>query len=144
MDKLQEKELLQLQQMQDKSKESCTTSFRILHSLLQVLSYKKAESAGGFERAFASLFDQDYEIFSGTMLINLDQLEKYLVKEEFQELESVNAFRVLCEPFHPFLRSRFSFNTFEEQLGRKCFNAYTKTDVQPFHDTLVQHMESLK
>ncbi|GJR54750.1 hypothetical protein Tco_1405271, partial [Tanacetum coccineum] len=29
----------------------------------------------------------------GTMLLNLDQLEKHLAKEEFQELESFNAFR---------------------------------------------------
>ena len=104
MDNVQEKELLQLQQMQDNAKETCMASFRVLHSFLQVLSYKKAESAGGFERAFASLFDQDYETFSGTMMINLDQLENYLVKEEFQQLESDNAFRVLCEPFHMFIR----------------------------------------
>ena len=81
MDNSQERELHQLQQMHDKAKESCMANFRLLHSFLQVLSYIKFKYMGGFERAFATLFDQDYETFSGTMLINLDQLEKYLVKE---------------------------------------------------------------
>ncbi|GKC86239.1 hypothetical protein Tco_1141956 [Tanacetum coccineum] len=58
----QERELHQLQQMQDKAKESCMASFRLLHSLLKVLSnddLKGTSIKGGFERAFASLFDQD-------------------------------------------------------------------------------------
>ncbi|GJW52417.1 hypothetical protein Tco_0093768 [Tanacetum coccineum] len=48
--------------MQDKAKESCMESFRLLHSHLKVLSIndlKRLGSKGGYERAFASLFDQD-------------------------------------------------------------------------------------
>ncbi|GJT95866.1 hypothetical protein Tco_1091384 [Tanacetum coccineum] len=54
----------------------------------------------------------------GLMLLNLDQLEKHLDKEEFQETGSINAFRY--------------------------FIAYTRTEVRQFHDTLIQHMESVK
>nr|GEW23085.1 hypothetical protein [Tanacetum cinerariifolium] len=91
----QERELHQLQQLQDKAKESCMTSFRLHQSHLKVLSIndlKRHGSEGGYERAFASLFVQDVQTFTGTMLLNLDQLEKQLDKEEFQEERSMAAF----------------------------------------------------
>nr|GEV30363.1 hypothetical protein [Tanacetum cinerariifolium] len=91
----QERELHQLQQLQDKAKKSCMTSFRLLHSHLNVLSIndlKRHGSEGGYEREFASLFVQDVQTFTGTMLLNLDQLEKQLDKEEFQEERSMAAF----------------------------------------------------
>ncbi|GKD22465.1 hypothetical protein Tco_1224168, partial [Tanacetum coccineum] len=84
--------------MQDKAKESCMVSFRLLHSHLTALSnndLKGTSIEGGFERAFATLFEQDVQTFTRTMFVNLDQLEKHLSKEEFQELESSSAFRVL-------------------------------------------------
>ncbi|GJT37478.1 hypothetical protein Tco_0937343 [Tanacetum coccineum] len=92
----QERELHQLQQMQHKAKESCMESFRLLHSHLKALSIndlKRPRSKGGYEWAFASLFDQDVQTFTGTMLLNLDQLEQQLDKEEFQEIGSMDAFR---------------------------------------------------
>nr|GEV28014.1 retrovirus-related Pol polyprotein from transposon TNT 1-94 [Tanacetum cinerariifolium] len=46
----------------------------------------------GFKRAFATLFGQDIEIFIGTMFLNVEQLEKQLDKEDFQEIGSVAAF----------------------------------------------------
>ncbi|GKE10932.1 hypothetical protein Tco_1414483 [Tanacetum coccineum] len=49
---------------------------------------------GGFKRAFATLFEKDVQTFTRTMFVNLDQLEKHLSKEEFQELESSSAFRL--------------------------------------------------
>ncbi|GJU78074.1 hypothetical protein Tco_1275144 [Tanacetum coccineum] len=64
----QERELYQLQQMQDKAKESCMISFRLLHSHLK---------------------------FDGAMI-------------------------------------------------RKSFLEYTRTEIQQFRDTLIQHMESVK
>ncbi|GKB06897.1 hypothetical protein Tco_0835130 [Tanacetum coccineum] len=78
------------------------------------------------------------------MFVNLDQLEKHLSKEEFQELESSSAFRVLLQQFQTFLYSRFSFDNDEGLMIRKYFIAYTKTDVPLFHDKLIQHMESLR
>ncbi|GJW59623.1 hypothetical protein Tco_0108958 [Tanacetum coccineum] len=52
------------------------------------------------------------------MLLNLDQQEKQLDKEEFLEIGSMDAFRY--------------------------FLAYTRIEVQQFRDTLTQHMESIK
>ncbi|GJS10010.1 putative reverse transcriptase domain-containing protein [Tanacetum coccineum] len=49
----------------------------------------------GFKRAFATLFGQDVETFTGTMFLNMDQLEKQLDNEEFQEIGSMAAFKVL-------------------------------------------------
>ena len=46
MDNLQEKELHQLQQIQDKAKESCMAYFRLLHSLFQD-SYCGLSNIGG-------------------------------------------------------------------------------------------------
>ncbi|GJY30563.1 hypothetical protein Tco_0414058, partial [Tanacetum coccineum] len=93
----QETELHQLQQMQHKAKESCMVSFRLIHSHLKVLSnndLKGIRIEGGFKQAFATLFDQDVQTFTSTMLLNLDQLEKKLDKEEFQEIGSFDAFRM--------------------------------------------------
>ncbi|GKA66572.1 hypothetical protein Tco_0766380 [Tanacetum coccineum] len=84
----QERELHQLQQMQDKAKESCMTSFRLLHSHLKVLSIKE-----GFEWACVALFDQDKHTFTESLLLNLEHLEKQLDREEFQETKSINSFR---------------------------------------------------
>ncbi|GKD35470.1 hypothetical protein Tco_1250979 [Tanacetum coccineum] len=67
----QERESHQLQQMQDKAKELCMASFRLLHSFLQT--------------------------FTGSMLLNLDQLEKQLDKEEFQEAGSMDHFKQFCD-----------------------------------------------
>ncbi|GJT77244.1 hypothetical protein Tco_1043969 [Tanacetum coccineum] len=70
-------------------------SFQLLHSHLKVLSIndlKRPGSEGGYEQAFASLFDQDVQTFTSTILLNLDQLEKQLDKEEFQEDRSMAAF----------------------------------------------------
>ncbi|GKC98801.1 hypothetical protein Tco_1169076 [Tanacetum coccineum] len=55
---------------------------------------------GGFEQAFATLFQQDVQTFTRTMFVTLDQLEKHLSKEEFQELESSSAFRTDVPLFH--------------------------------------------
>nr|GEV44124.1 hypothetical protein [Tanacetum cinerariifolium] len=66
----QEKELQQLQQMQDKAKESCMVSFRLLHSHLKALSNNDLKGTcieGGFERAFATLFNQDFQSFTGSV-----------------------------------------------------------------------------
>ncbi|GJR90242.1 integrase, catalytic region, zinc finger, CCHC-type containing protein [Tanacetum coccineum] len=143
----QERELRKLKQLQDNAKESCMVSSQLLHSYLKALSKNDSKGTcigGGFEQAFATLFEKDVQTFTRTMLLNLDQLEKQLFKEEFQELESFSAFRVLLQQFQTFLYSRFSFNNDEGLMIRKYFIAYTKTDVPLFHDKLIQHMESLR
>nr|GEW64782.1 reverse transcriptase domain-containing protein [Tanacetum cinerariifolium] len=60
-----------------------------------VLSYNELKITRGFEQPFATLFDQDVHTFTCSMLLNLDQIEKQLDKEEFQETGSMDAFRVL-------------------------------------------------
>ncbi|GKA58386.1 hypothetical protein Tco_0757574, partial [Tanacetum coccineum] len=49
----------------------------------------------GFKRAFMSLFGQDVDTFTSTMLLNVDQLQKQLDKDEFQEDGSMAAFWVV-------------------------------------------------
>ncbi|GJS89832.1 hypothetical protein Tco_0772468 [Tanacetum coccineum] len=80
----QERKMLQLQQMQDKAKEKCIESVRLLHSHLKALSIN-----GGFERACVTLVGQDNQAFTESLLLNLDNLEKQLDREEFQEIESI-------------------------------------------------------
>ncbi|GKA97804.1 hypothetical protein Tco_0825698 [Tanacetum coccineum] len=84
----QEREMHQLQQMQDKANER-------------------------FERAFTALFDQDVQTFTFSMLLNLDQLEQQLFKEEFQETGSMDAFRVLKTQFQTFINFRYYFDDFD-------------------------------
>ncbi|GJW44675.1 hypothetical protein Tco_0073474 [Tanacetum coccineum] len=91
-DDIQERELHQFQRMQENAKESCMTSFWLIHSFLQVLSYDESKSKRVSERAFMTLFGQDNETFTSTMFLNLDQLQRQLDKDEFQEDKSMAAF----------------------------------------------------
>ncbi|GJZ02665.1 hypothetical protein Tco_0520626 [Tanacetum coccineum] len=140
----QERELHQLQQMQHKAKESCMKSFRLLQSHLQVLSYNDLKINGCFERAFTTLFEQDVQTFTGSMLLHLDQLEKQLGKEEFQEIGSMDAFKALKRQFQLLISFQYNFDYFDDLMIRKYFLAYTRTEVQQFRNTLIQHMESVK
>nr|GEV69302.1 hypothetical protein [Tanacetum cinerariifolium] len=106
-----------MQQIQDKAKKSCMVSFRQLHSHLKRLSQNDLQGSrteSGFKRAFATLSCQDTETFTGTMFLNVEQLEKQLDKEDFQEIESMAAFN------------------------------YTQQSIPEFHDILIQHLESVK
>ncbi|GKB89916.1 hypothetical protein Tco_0962188 [Tanacetum coccineum] len=49
----------------------------------------------GFKREFMSLFGQDVDTFTSTMLLNIDQLQKQLDKDEFKEVGSMTAFWVV-------------------------------------------------
>nr|GEW63382.1 hypothetical protein [Tanacetum cinerariifolium] len=110
-------EAQQMQQIQEKAKKSCMVSFRKLYSHLKYLSQNDLNGTrieSGFKRAFATLFGQDIETFTGTMFLNMEQLEKQLDKEDFQEIGSMAAFN------------------------------HTKLAIPEFRDTLIQHMESVK
>ncbi|GJT95824.1 hypothetical protein Tco_1091342 [Tanacetum coccineum] len=81
-----------------KAKERCMAYFQSLHSHLQVLSkddLKGTRIEHGFKRAFMSLFSQDVDTFTRTMLLNVDQLHRQLDKDEFQEDGSMTPFWVL-------------------------------------------------
>ncbi|GKF06269.1 hypothetical protein Tco_0036937, partial [Tanacetum coccineum] len=60
---------------------------------------KGTRTEHGFTRAFMSLFGQDDDTFTSTMLLNVDQLQKHLDKDEFQEDESMEAFWVIKRQF---------------------------------------------
>ncbi|GKA24466.1 hypothetical protein Tco_0710499 [Tanacetum coccineum] len=76
----------------------------------------------GFKRAFMSLFGQDDEIFTSTMFLNADQLQKQLDKDKFQEDKSMAAFWMIS----------------------KYFVKYIGIEVKHFKDTLLQHMGNVK
>nr|GEX61850.1 hypothetical protein [Tanacetum cinerariifolium] len=81
----------QMQQIQDKAKKSCMVSFQQLYSHLKRLSQNDLQGTrteSGFKRAFAILSCQDIETFTGTRFLHVEQLEKQLDKDEFQEIGS--------------------------------------------------------
>ncbi|GJT14440.1 retrovirus-related pol polyprotein from transposon TNT 1-94 [Tanacetum coccineum] len=73
----------------------------------EVLLYNELKINRCFEWAFATLFEQDVQTFTCSMLLHLDQLEKQHDKEKY-------------------------------------FVEYTRIEVQQFHDSLIQHMKSIK
>ncbi|GJY14271.1 hypothetical protein Tco_0383580 [Tanacetum coccineum] len=105
-----------------KAKERCMTYFCSLQSHLQVLSKKDLKGTRiehGIKRAFISIFGQDDATFTSTMFLNVDQLQKQLDKDEFQEDGSMAAFG---------------------QMTNKYFAKYTGIEVKQFKDTLLQHI----
>ncbi|GJX46702.1 hypothetical protein Tco_0271892 [Tanacetum coccineum] len=108
------------------AKERCIY-FRSLHSYLQVFSkkyFKGTRIEHGFKRAFMSLFGQDADTFTSTMLLNVDQLQKQLDKDEFQEDGSMAAFWVVNNQFYKFIDSQFSVD-YDSQMSDKYFVEYT-------------------
>ncbi|GJU96381.1 hypothetical protein Tco_1321137 [Tanacetum coccineum] len=142
-DDIQERELHQLQLMQENSKESCMTSFRLLHSFLQVLSYNESKSIRVSERALMTLFGQDNETFTSTMSLNLDQLQRQLDKDEFQEDKSMAAFWVLNNQFQKFIDWQH-FLDYDSEMTEKLFAEYTRIQVKQFRETLLLHMANVK
>ncbi|GKA49875.1 hypothetical protein Tco_0742948 [Tanacetum coccineum] len=129
-----------------KAKERCMAYFRSLHSHLQVLSkddLKGTRIEHGFKRAFMSLFGQDVDTFTRTMLLNVDQLQKQLDKDKFQEDGSMTAFWVVNNQFQKFIDSKFTLD-YDSQMTDTYFVEYTRIEVQHFRDTLLQHLGNVK
>ncbi|GJS47907.1 hypothetical protein Tco_0598028 [Tanacetum coccineum] len=129
-----------------KAKERCMAYFRSLHSYLQVLSKgdsKDTHIEHGFKREFMSLFGQDVDTFTRTMLLNVDQLQKQLDKDEFQEDGSMTAFLVVNNQFQKFIDSKFILD-YDSQMTDAYFVEYTGIEVQHFRDTLLQHLGNVK
>ncbi|GJR03453.1 retrovirus-related pol polyprotein from transposon TNT 1-94 [Tanacetum coccineum] len=137
----------QMQQIQGKAKRSCMVSFRQLHSHLKLLSNNNlngTRTESGFKPAFATLFGQDVKTFIGTMFLNIDQLEKQLDKEEFQENGSMTSFKVLETQFQMLIKSRIYLDDEFVVMTHNYFLQYTQLAIPKFRDTLIQHMESVK
>nr|GEX02219.1 hypothetical protein [Tanacetum cinerariifolium] len=78
------------------------------------------------------------------MFLNVEQLEKQLDKEDFQEIGSMAAFNVLETQFQMFITSRIYLHDEYVSMTRNYFQQYTKLAILEFRDTLMQHMESVK
>ncbi|GKA77671.1 hypothetical protein Tco_0784208 [Tanacetum coccineum] len=129
-----------------KQKKRCMAYFRSLHSHLQVLlkdDLKGTRIEHGFKRAFMSLFGQDVDTFTRTMLLNVDRLQKQLDKDEFQEDGSMTAFWVVNNQFQNFIDSKFTLD-YDSQMTDTRFVQYTGIEVQHFRDTLLQHLGNVK
>ncbi|GJU84421.1 hypothetical protein Tco_1291967 [Tanacetum coccineum] len=129
-----------------KEKERCMAYFKSLHSQIQVLSsedLKGTRIEHGFKRAFMSLFGQDVETFTSTMFLYVDQLEKQLDKDEFQEDGSIASFWLLNRQCQQFIYLQFSLD-YDSQMTNKYFLEYTRIEAKDFRDTLLQHMSSVK
>nr|GFB20494.1 hypothetical protein [Tanacetum cinerariifolium] len=139
-------EAQQMQQIQDKAKKSCMVSFLQLHLHLKRLSQNDLHGSrkeSGFKRAFATLFGQDTKTFTGIMFLNVEQLEKQLDKEDFQEIGFMSAFKVLETQFQMFITNRDYLNDEYVAMTRNYFIQYTGHAIPEFHDTLIQHLESV-
>nr|GEZ18513.1 hypothetical protein [Tanacetum cinerariifolium] len=122
-------------------------SFRQLHSHLKRLSQNDLQGSRtetGFKRAFATLSGQDIDTFTCTMFLNVEQLEKQLDKEYFQEIGSMAAFNVLETQFQMFITSRVYLNDEYVAMTRSYFIQYTQQAIPEFRDILIQHLESVK
>ncbi|GJS77838.1 hypothetical protein Tco_0727719 [Tanacetum coccineum] len=78
------------------------------------------------------------------MFLNMDQLDKQLDKEEFQEIGSMANFKVLETQFQMFIKSRIYLDDEYVVMTRNYFLQYTQLVILEFRDTLIQHMESVK
>ncbi|GJU95422.1 hypothetical protein Tco_1320178 [Tanacetum coccineum] len=123
--------------------ESCMTSFQLLHSFLQVLSYDESKSKRVSECAFMTLFGQDNETFTSTMSLNLDQLQRKLDKDEFQEDKSMDTFWMLNNQFQKFIDWQH-FLDYDSEMTKKLFAEYTGIQVKQFRETLLLHMANVK
>nr|GEX19572.1 Gag-Pol polyprotein [Tanacetum cinerariifolium] len=122
-------------------------SFRQLHSHLKRLSQNDllgSRTESGFKCAFATLSCQDTETFTGTMFLNVEQLEKQLDKEDFQEIGSMAAFNGLETQFQMFITNRDYLHDEYVAMTRSYFIQYTGHKIPEFRDTLIQHLEFVK
>nr|GEU33717.1 putative RNA-directed DNA polymerase [Tanacetum cinerariifolium] len=78
------------------------------------------------------------------MFLNAEQLEKQLDKDDFQDIGSMAAFNVLETQFQMFTMNRDYLNDEYVAITRSYFIQYTQQSIPEFHDTLTQHLESVK
>nr|GEV01496.1 reverse transcriptase domain-containing protein [Tanacetum cinerariifolium] len=89
-------------------------------------------SEGGYEQAFASLFIQDVQSFTGIKLLNLGQLEKQLDKEEFQEDRSMAAFWVINKQLQMFIDSQFTWD-YDYQITKNTIESENSNSEHAFN-----------
>lgn len=95
----------------------------------------------GFERAFATLFGQDVQNFTDTMILNLDQLQQQLDQGESSNIGSMASLCVINKQLQVFIDSKSTMDyDYESQMTKKCFADHTGIEVDTFRDTLIQLM----
>jgi hypothetical protein len=113
------------------------TSFRLLQSHLKLLSnndFAETRSEGGFNAEFKHIFGEKVDIFTNSMLDNVNQLKKHLATEEFYE--SMTTFRVLEEQFQQFIN-------YDCEDVSKYFLEYTGITALTFKGVLLLHMNAI-
>ncbi|GJT31109.1 hypothetical protein Tco_0911384 [Tanacetum coccineum] len=88
--------------------------------------------------------EQTLDVSAGTMFLNMDQLQKQLDNNEFQEIGSMASFKVLETQFQMFIKSKIYLNDEYIVMTRNYFLQYTQLDIPEFRETLVQFMEYVK
>ncbi|GJV65773.1 hypothetical protein Tco_1476601 [Tanacetum coccineum] len=78
------------------------------------------------------------------MFLNIDQLQKQLDNNEFQEIGSMASFKVLETQFQMFIKSKIYLNDEYIVMTRNYFLEYTRLDIPEFRDTLIQNMDYVK
>ncbi|GKB84758.1 hypothetical protein Tco_0957030 [Tanacetum coccineum] len=78
------------------------------------------------------------------MFLNMDQLQKQLDNNEFQEFGSMASFKVLETQFQMFIKSKIYLNDECIVMTRNYFLEYTRLDITEFRDTLIQNMDYVK
>ncbi|GJR12252.1 hypothetical protein Tco_0794904 [Tanacetum coccineum] len=73
------------------------------------------------------------------MFLYMDQLQKQLDNEEFQDIGSMSAYKVLETQFQMFIKSRFYLDDEYVDMIRNKFLQYTRLAIPEFRDTLIQH-----
>ncbi|GKB09525.1 hypothetical protein Tco_0837837 [Tanacetum coccineum] len=68
------------------------------------------------------------------MFLNMDQLEKQVDNEEFQEIGSMAAFKVLKTQFQMFIKSRIHLDDEYVVMTRNYFLQYTQLKIQEFRE----------
>nr|GEU76341.1 probable LRR receptor-like serine/threonine-protein kinase At1g06840 isoform X1 [Tanacetum cinerariifolium] len=88
-----------------------------------VLSYDESKFRRVSERAFMTLCSQDYETFTSTMFLYVDQLQNQLDKDEFQKDKSMAAFWVFNNQFQKFIDWQY-FLDYDREMTKKLFTEY--------------------
>nr|GEW79870.1 hypothetical protein [Tanacetum cinerariifolium] len=108
---------------------------------MQTFDLKGTHIEHGLKRAFMSLYGQDNDNLKSTMLLNVDQLQKQLDKDEFQEEGSTGAFWVINRQFQMFIDSQFTLD-YNSQMTDKYFAKYTGIKDRRVNKRQMQTQES--
>ncbi|GKD08715.1 hypothetical protein Tco_1188400, partial [Tanacetum coccineum] len=133
---------LQTQEVQSNTVQELKVDPIVMENTCSGKENSNSQTALGKKTAFMSLFGQDAD-FTSIMLLNVDQLQKQLDKDEFQKDGSLAAFWVVNKQFQKFIDLQFSLN-YDSQMTNKYFAEYIGIEVNQFTDTLLQHMSNVK